>query len=192
MNAVAPPRRGIGFWLGQLLPPLLIVAVLWTDSGPSFYFMAAMLLPVAIFSFFSLAWKLIRRREPARLLRPALALVLPVSAIVYASHSLDLAQAVVEAEAQRLQALCTDAGCPATTAFGNDADSRWGRAPAAPTHLRWPVKYWLGDPGFSLELMHGPDFSTRWEGGVAQPVRAFNVSDHAETPRPAAASGDPR
>lgn len=190
MNAPATPDRTTRFWIGQFLPPLVILLLLWRDDGATFGFIAAMLLPVAVVSLASLLWRLFRRREPARMLRPALALLLVVGAVVYAKHSLQQAHVIVDAEARRLQALCSSGSCPDSASFPMPAVGTFARAPSPPTHLHWPVIHRRVDTGFELELLHGPDFRTRWTGGPDRAVEVFDVADHVAVPRSTPSPGD--
>lgn len=181
------PRRGRAFWLWQVLPALVVVLPLLSSDSSLVQMTLAMFVLVAFVCVVSLLVRgvrlLFRRGDPARLVRPALTLVLFVAAFAYLQHSLAEARVAAGALAAEMQAACVrDGRCPAELPIpaGTNASLRWLSTPT--THLRWSLRYVPTETGFEMQLLEMMDISARWRGGPHVPLVADRVEDGFEIP----------
>lgn len=178
--APAPKKRGRWFWPLQVVPPLLLIYLLWTDNGPGFYFSVLALALVAMLCLLSVLLRVVfllfRRGDWRRLTRPLLAIAIFAFAMAYVQKSLREAKVVAAAEAAKIQAECDRAGrCPDGIAVGT-GDNGHRRSLGTPsTHLLWPISYHTTDPGFVLELLATMDTTNRWTGGPGATLEYENL-----------------
>ena len=182
-------KHGLVFYLFQLLPPLGLIWVVATDQGRFLDLYLGVALMFALYSLVSLFWRLcMRRNDPARMLRPAMVLVVFAGAVAWHRHENADIRAHLLAMAQEMQAACDAARRCVPAPLASAADHPVPQEVVAPgSRVRWKVVCRADDRSFLLELQWDEDWSDTWTGGVATPVAAGTWVDwdrHAEDPRP--------
>lgn len=170
---------GVRHWLFQVLPPGLILLVLFaTENGSGLVFILGIFLLPVLVSVVSLIAKLIfLHKRKYFLLRPGLtiAFFILVFQVANLSYSVALDQAVAEAEKIQMQCI-RDAFCTSNpagwTTNGMRASQRFG------SWFVYQANYRADDKVFVIDLFQGPDLGDTITGGVNLAVKSERYTEN--------------
>lgn len=170
---------GLRHWLLQILPPLLMLSVLFAATqGPSLVYLAGLfVIPVLISAISILAKLIFFGKRKYFLVRPALTIAIFVLLLVIADLSYDRALAQTVESARAIHRHCNDQGvCPRRPGGWLVEGSRIRRNDLG-DWLSYPASYHYDEAGFEIRVYRGPDIGDVIRGGVG---RAFEVTPYVE------------
>ena len=171
--------KGVKYWLFQIVPPLLMLGVLFvTDKGSALVFLAGFYLFPVLFSIISIFAKLFDfRKRKYFLIRPVLTVAVFVSTLIIAhwSYNVALEQAIVEARI--IHGQCNkNLLCPKNLINWEREGSRIKKTNLG-LWLKYTASYYYKDESFNIRVYQGPDMGDYITGGVNVP---FNITRYVE------------
>jgi hypothetical protein len=165
-------------WALRILPPLLLLWPLSTRNGPTLYLCIALLLPILLWCFVTLAANLIRW-QPTQLVRPALCIAIALAWGPYLEYSMTPAVRYVDALAERIHARCNATGrCPSRI----EGWSSPGPGISASSYgkwVKWRIEYRPDGARFQIWIRVSLDNIRVASGGVGKELVLIHAPESA-------------
>jgi hypothetical protein len=170
---------GIKHWLFQIIPPTLMLCILFaTASGSSLVFLAGIFILPVLISIISIFAKLFNfKKRKYYLVRPILtiAFFFLILAIANWTYSFALEQAI--AEARIIQQQCNkNSICPENPDGWQVNDSRTRKNDLG-FWLKYSASYYYKPESFNIRVYQGPDLGEIITGGVNLPFKVERYRD---------------
>ena len=170
---------GMKHWLYQIVPPLLMLCVLFsTSSGTSLVFLAGIFIIPVLVSLISIIAKLIFfKKRKHYLVRPLLTIAIFILIFIIANWTYKIALDQTIDEARLIHQQCNDNfACPENPA-GWQKDGSRIRKNDLGFWLKYSAAYYYNKDSFNIRVYQGPDLGDNIGGGVNLP---FKVDRYVE------------
>jgi hypothetical protein len=164
---------GSRHWLFQLIPPLLMLGILFaTDSGSALVFIAGLFVLPVLFSIISVIVKLIFfKKRKYFLVRPLLTIVIFTFIMSLAIWTYEIALDQAVSAAELIHEECNERlVCPENPAGWNVDGTRVSRNDFG-VWFKYIASYQYNAEGFDIHVYHGPDIGDNIIGGIGSAIK---------------------
>ncbi|GJM05155.1 MAG: hypothetical protein DHS20C09_11460 [marine bacterium B5-7] len=164
---------GVKHWLYQIIPPLLMLCILFaTDNGTSLVFLAGVFILPVFISAISIILKLFNLQEKKYYLpRPVLTIVFFILILAISQWSYKIALEHATNAAQLIHNECNSKSyCPENPSGWENDGSRIIKRDLG-FWLMYSASYYYNKEDFKIRVYQGPDLGERITGGVNIPFK---------------------
>ena len=166
-------KHGVKHWLYQVIPPLLMLCVLFaTDSGAAMVFLAGIFMLPTLISVISIITKLFQiKKKKYYLVRPLLTISLFTLILGIAQWTYRIALEQASSAAKAIHDECNlKSYCPENPP-GWDIDGSRIIKRDLGFWLKYSASYHYNNKNFEIRVYHGPDLGETITGGVNIPFK---------------------
>lgn len=166
-------------WLLQVIPPLLMLGILFaTENGTALVFLTGLLIIPVFISIISIIGKLIfYTKRKYYLIRPCLTVAVFILILAIAQWAYNIALEQATSEARIIHEQCNEYSvCPEHPA-GWTVDGSQIRKNDFGFWLKYQASYYYNEQGFDIRVYQGPDLGHNIIGGVNVPFEIIRYQE---------------